>query len=422
MKRILIVICCILFTSSYDYILLGQGTASLPSKNLEDFEDEKNRDFKLVGVALDSTPLEISAQIKAKHKLKILWEKDLTGFGGDQINRRIDTLFAELKSWAKDCLSEQVSTSSVENFAKKYNLGWCTKDSGSLTNKSANEPCRVVDENNFNIFRYHLIYSFARVQIDNLNNSSTSPNPGSAIEELLLELEKKAKELDKTIRKVTFEMLIALIIIALLLLGAIILAIFNWSKIRNSAKKIDKLAKNKSDQLSVIGADLNRNGNKTPSEPINQPAQEQDQVMLSSPSINSNNESTDERYRSSEEKKENNKENPILPPKVTLFTEIPNPQGVMAKIHKVENKKSYFKLLLPEEDSTRGEITLVDNREKRNRAFNAPNTFLPPSICSRRYPGQIDYSSRVHIEPGEVKKLSNGNAWEVTSPITITLR
>lgn len=418
MKRILIVICCILFIGVGTTGLLGQGAAPLPSKSLEDFEDEKNRDFRLISEILDSVlSIEPGTRIKSKFTLKDLWDKDRKAFRvpNDRNNARIDTLFAKLKIWAEDDLPKQVPTTSVDNFAKIYDIGWCTEKNGWRTQKSTNESCPGVDERNFDFFRYHLIYSFVRIQIENLNYSPPSKDRP-------LDLEKRVTELEKRIKELNSGWLTVLIIIASLLLGAIAIAILNWFKIRNSRKKIGKLAGNRSSPPPVTETVLIRKS--SPPEPINEPAQVQNQITQIPRSTNSSEDTAYKPYRSSKEKKKKNKEKPVPlpPPKVTLFAEIPNPSGVVAKIHKVENNKSYFKLLLQEEDSTKGEITLVNNPEKRNRAFNTPNTHLPSSICAHNYAGTIDYSGRVHIEPGRVQKLPNSSAWEVTSPITITLR
>ena len=372
----------------------------------------------LIYIGEDMLGIEDSAV--AQIELKALWEKKRKSIkteGKETFNSsRIPTLFKALQAWSSSYLGSDNLPDNLDNFTKNK-LDWCDD---WAENKPTDKPCEGIGISNFNDFRYHLIYTFVAEQINSLiversRDEKVLPPAPSSIDSLRNEL----ADLKEALGERDFIVNGLLGISLILVMVSLLYVVLNRMKINKRTRRA----------TNAQGVSL------APQSPINtNPGttvvswEEFDKIkrrvyaLEQKRSVDTDSSGGEQSPRNSHA--DRNTGNEVVAPKrqpifkITYFIEQPNKLGIINKTHASETKKSYFVIRLEDENSQVGQIVLVDNVQKRKRMFNSPDTYLPSNICKKQYAGQIDYSSKVHIEPGEVQKLPSGT-WKVSKPMVV---
>lgn len=404
----------------YAYTMLGSTPNMLQPKDFKTVDSTDLGDIldylhknNLLPQSVDST--------EAQNKLRELWNMGIESIGGGSIssrNKRIDILYQNLRVWATKYIGDNKAPANVDSFITD-NLGWCDQ---WRQNTETNQDCSGIGATNFNYFRYHLIYSFIRLQmpITTPTPTPTSPSPTVPIPPSIQDLQKNLDSLNKEIETYKFIVLSAIGISLLITLLSLLYGFSNRKKIKKIAK-VTKASKTTSPAPSKSFQEKVKGNLEQKVIGLENRIRTLELRNTSEMGFNNPREVGYSKTKTDSEKIEVNYAKPEAFSKVVYFAEQPNPQGVIAKTHGEETNKSYFIISLRDDHSQTGEITLVDNTAKRKKLFNTPDTYLSSSICDLQYAGQIDYSSRVDIQPGEVQKMPNG-AWKVTKPMVVSLR
>lgn len=367
---------------------------------------------------------------EARNKLNEFWNKNRESIGDVSVksnNERINILYEDLKNWATTYIRNKDEQVDVNTFIKST-LKWCDE---WRNNTPDNPVCKGIGAINFNEFRYHLIYSFIVFQIKELSATSQIRNPPTSVPVTVTglpptpieSLKKEFTDLNTQFRQQKILVFSAIGISILLALLSLLYGFLNRRKIKKNLKKRTKskvvrtpptsneLKIQKQDDINTQLRSLENRIASLEKKTTSIPAQGESE-NIASWNKNKDDKSKANKYR--------NTTPPSLLPSVTYFVEQPNHHGIITKVYPSETNKSYFIIRLQDEDSKIGEITLIENDQKREKLFNTPDTYLPSSICDLQYTGQIDYSSRVRIDPGEVQKMSD-DKWKVTKNMVVSL-
>lgn len=401
----------------------GSGNDILvpPPRN---FDSIKDVDFDKMKRGLESIPANVVGSEIDLVLIERLWKNKAADFktSGGFTYPKIEILFDSLKEVGSE-IDGAYRNLELDNFVLQE-LKWCENWRG--TGSTACDKVEITG-NNFGSFKRHLIYSFFRKIIVDLQKEQESK---SESENDSTKIENAGQSGNENPSSPETDNTIYYILGAFLLIG--IIGYFLYARFLKKKEDVEseKEVSPPEKKEGTITGDTEVSFSSAQKNVINEMI---DQALNSERAgTNSKINNLTSRVEDLEKKLAKGDRTPPPTPKFesssstpkketythSIYLGQPNRDGVFTSspMNK-EDKKAFFEIRLEKASSEAGEFTLIDDFNKRRAVFNAPDTYLSGKISDRRFSGTIDYSSGVRITPGMVEK--KGGKWTITIPMVI---